>query len=588
MERYIPTGAGHAKSWQFLSTASFGQSVNASWQESNAPLVTGTAGLGTTLTSEKAGAVARGYDFYTPSGPSIKTYNSSLNSWDGIDDGVSLTTSIPVANKKGYMLFVRGDRSVQTSSTPANPVTLRTSGRLYSPGADAPPSSIVTAGKPEAVGNPYASSIDFTSLTGTSAGIDSKYYIWDPLLPGTSGFGYGGYQLLSSVNGWLPSPGGTINYPTGVPYKKIQSGQAFFVYATSGGTVNFAESNKINGSQLVYRQNDMPGRQFLRSCLYSQSGYLADGNVVAFDDAFTNAFDKDDAIQLQNPGERLGIFSNDRVLALEARHTVNISDTIFYALNNLVINSYQLRFAPENMDTRLNAYLVDRFTDTRTMISLRDSTFINFAVSSDIASGAPNRFFLVFKASQPVPVHITSLTAMRNSDKTVSVQWSVENAGDIEGFELEHSEDGRNFRKINTIMPQPVGGAIATYSNVDKAADLTSNFYRIKAISRGGEIQYSNIARVAALEIAGGIDIYPNPVTGKQINIRFIAQNQGTYHLQLVNELGQVVQEDPEYVTGSDFFKTLSLTNAITPGNYHLNITMPGANVIIRKKLIVQ
>ncbi|MEI2750099.1 MAG: hypothetical protein V9E88_15225 [Ferruginibacter sp.] len=82
---------------------------------------------------------ARGYDFYTPNGgSSIKTYNSTTNTWDGIDNGSTNTSALPIANKKGYMIFVRGDRSVQTSAAAATVTTLRTRGRIYSPGADVP------------------------------------------------------------------------------------------------------------------------------------------------------------------------------------------------------------------------------------------------------------------------------------------------------------------------------------------------------------------------------------------------------------------------------------------------------------------
>ena len=361
VERYIPTGVAHGKSWQLLAVPVSGpQSVNAAWQEGNSPLNVGTSGLGTTISSEKPGAVARGFDFFTAVGPSLKKYDPVTNKWVGIDDGSSNTSSIILPNKKGYMLLVRGDRSVQTSAAPANVTTLRTTGKLYSPGTDKPLSTNVGAGKFETVGNPYAAAIDFTSVLATSTNIDSKYYVWDPLLPNSNGFGLGGYQVLSSVNLWKPTPGGTINYPSNIPYTKIHSGQAFFVYATNAGTVDFSESNKTTGDNRGYRPADIAHRQFLRGYLQGMTGQATDGNVVAFDPAFNNGFDSDDALKIDNGTESFALRNGSHVLAVQARNLVASSDTLFYEIAHLNQQVYKLRFEPENVDSRLTAFFVDK------------------------------------------------------------------------------------------------------------------------------------------------------------------------------------------------------------------------------------
>jgi hypothetical protein len=576
VERFIPTGLSHGKSWQFLSAPAFGQTVNAAWQEGNAPLVTGTAGLGTTISSEKAGAVSRGYDFYTPAGPSIKTYNAASNNWEGIDDGVTPTGSMLLNSKKGYMLFVRGDRSVQASATPANEVTLRTGGKLYSPGTDAPPTSTVLLNSLGSVGNPYASSIDFTSLVSSSAGIDNKYYVWDPLLPGSNGFGLGGYQLLSSANLWMPVPGGTVNYPTGVPYTKIQSGQAFFVYSTPGGSVNFTENNKIAGSQQVFRQQAMSDTRFLRSWLYGQSGNLADGNVVAFDESFENGFDAEDAIKVENTGENFGIVANDKKLALDARGPVTPADTIQYSFSGLRMQPYLLKLAPTNMDMHgPAAFFVDRFNRTETPVSLTDSTFIAFSITNDPASADPKRFFIVFRSLQPVPVTIVSVTATRVR-KAVLVQWKVENELNIERYELEKSADGRLFAKTGSTSPVMNNGSSSIYQYNDEHPFDADNFYRIKAIGFDGRIQYSSIVKVAAIIKSEGISIYPNPIVGKVIHLYFNGQEAGEYAIRIANQLGEIIHRGVLSVNGTRASGTIKLGYEISKGNYQLLIVGPG------------
>ena len=261
VERYIPTGTPgpvtHGKSWQLLAIPVSGaQTVNAAWQESAAtPNANPNSGFGTQITGDVAGATGVGFDVYTPTGASMKIYNTSTGGFTGIAN----TYSLPIANQKGYMVFVRGDRSVTAYNQAAVPTVLRTKGKLFTTGADLPPATSVLADKFESIGNPYASSIDFIAITRTGA-VDNTYYVWDPLLAGT---GYGGYQTISAVTGWKPSPGGTVNYPGGIAVSSIHSGQAFFVHATGApGIVSFTEAAKISGSKIGFRTNDLSNGQF--------------------------------------------------------------------------------------------------------------------------------------------------------------------------------------------------------------------------------------------------------------------------------------------------------------------------------------
>jgi hypothetical protein len=189
VERYLPTGSGagqHGKSWQFLATPATGtQTIKEAWQEgamiANQNLV---SGYGTQITSNnggsQAGAEALGFDVYTPTGPSMKVF-SSLGVWNGVAN-----TNIPIYNPKGYMVFIRGDRSVTTFNAPATATTLRTRGKLFVPNSNPIPTSFIPAGKFEAIGNPHASAVDFSYFDKTDfPDVDNAFYVWDPLLVGT-------------------------------------------------------------------------------------------------------------------------------------------------------------------------------------------------------------------------------------------------------------------------------------------------------------------------------------------------------------------------------------------------------------------
>jgi hypothetical protein len=571
VERYVNLGlAGgqHAKSWQFLSTPTSGQSVKASWMENgNTP-----ANYGTQITG--AGGVAAGFDKYTAT-PSLKYYDYTTNNWIGITN-----TSNAVYNPNGYMLFVRGDRTVTAYDQPAVVTTLRTKGTLLT-GTQDP--IYVNSNSIESAGNPYASAIDFTKIT-KSASIDNKYYVWDPYLSGI--YGLGGYQTLSSTNNWQPVPGGTFPYPSSLSSSIIQSGQAFFVHSTNTtsviskeiNTITFTESCKSAATSLknFARKSDISkNRQFFRVSLYtgpSKADVIADGNAVAFDAEFSNNIDGDDALKFSNDGENFGLKRGGKILSIEAKAPLTAFDTIYYDMRNLAQRTYQLRFAPVNMQSAgLQAFLLDKFLNTSTPLSLSDSSFVNIAITANGASSAADRFKVVFRQMDALPVTFISTKAFQK-DLNVVVQWNVENESGIQQYEIEKSADGINFSKTG-IVPALNKGA-ANYEWTDEQPFEGNNYYRIQSVSRDGKINYTVIVKVLMGKITGNISVYPNPISDGFIRLQMSNQRAGVYRIKLTNSIGQVIIVSKIIHSENISTETIRVPRLAT-GIYHLEVIKP-------------
>ncbi len=596
VERYIPL---HPKAWQFLAVPTNGQSINAAWQEGNTPLSNAlNPGYGTIITSNVAGAVGLGFDIYTPSGPTMKTYNPATDGWDGV-----ASTSMQIANPKGYMFFVRGDRSVTVFNQAPTATTLRTTGQLFTVGADAPPSATVLPGKLESVGNPYASAIDFTLLTKPVT-IDDKFYVWDPLLTNNYN-GLGGYQTISLANGWKPIPGGTANYDVNTAYPTIQSGQAFFVYSTSGGgTLYFSEQAKVTGHETVNRESNLAGdRQFLRLSLYNgntAAAALSDGNVVAFDPAFSNGLDANDAFKLTNTSENMGIKRAGKTMALEAKAPVVGSDTVFYTFSNLKRQTYQLRFSPENMDSELTALLIDKFMNTTTAVSLTGNSAVDFTITTDPLSSAADRFYLIF--NRVIPAAITQIAGTHTARTTVKVDWVVAHESGIGHYEIQKSATGTSFSGINSTEAVN-NNSTASYSYTDVAAGTGTNYYRIKGVKLNGQLIYSAIVKVLPQKTgpdaprsftqnedketgSASISIYPNPVVGHKINLEFANQPLGEYNIELANKIGQVVYRKSVQLNSKTGIQQLQLGENVLPGNYQLKVISQTGEMTVKQVII--
>ncbi len=566
VERYIPN---HPKSWQFLSAPVKGSTVKDSWQEGNEPGENKKPGFGTQITSNLPGATSLGFDMSSAS-PSMKTYNSVTNQWEGIAD----TKNLLIENQKGYMIFIRGDRSVTGVNQASTATTLRASGRLYAPNEEVPKMIQIPANSFTSIGNPYASSIDFEKLV-LSGGVESAYYIWDSRLTtsGKSAYGYGAYRTVSG-NAVVPADG---IYADGNIIPKIQSGQAFFVHATEPGTLSFSESCKTNSSVSLFRTTDeftKPVAQ-LRANLYAileNERILIDGTLTQFDASYSNHLDNLDAPKIINSGENMSIISANTKLSIERRQMGLSNDTLSYCLEQLQFRDYILQFTGSRLEQYgKEALLKDNYSGTTIPISLSEPTEIHFSVNSSNATSLKDRFRVVFHAaSAPLSLNFILLKASRRNN-SILVEWKVENEKDISHYIIEKSDDGKRF-----ILFKEVQANGSSYSHTDNSPFAGSNYYRIKSVINGKET-FSEIVRINLPERESKISVYSTVLKKGIAILEFTNQPAGTYRLYLFNSSGQQIFIKEIIHPGGTAMHSISMSNP-AKGIYPLKIHCPDGN----------
>lgn len=557
IERYLK----NYKSWRFVAApvkAATSPSFTAAWREGGS---TASTGYGVQVT----GPSGTGLDEIT-SAYSIKWYNAATNNYVMVSN-----MNNAISNKEGYMVFVRGDRAVNTAGT-ATSTNLRIKGDIQTG------DQVYSAGGTKflSVGNPYPSAISAAALLSAAPSLAGSYYAWDPSIMGS--YNAGGYQVLSSLDGFEATVSGSALYPAGSQHPDIQSGQAFYLYNPTAGTVNFNITEAMKsaaGTVAVSRENSPADREFIRVKLYANDSTVADGNMVAFDDELSNDINGDDALKFTNSGENFGIARLGKKLSVEARSRIVTTDTIFYNMSNLRQQAYKLVVVPQNIaGPTLTAFMVDKYLNTQTTINLTDSNFIRFTVDASAASKAADRFMLVFrKVAGPLPVTIVSVSANRNTDKSIAVRWKVENEINMLKYEVERSSNGADFTGILSTAPVATNGGSASYLQNDKNPLAADNFYRIKATSLNGQVQYSSVVKVAGEKItAAVVSVYPNPVENKQMNISFVNQAKGRYNVELVSMSGQVTYKTTVTVNSSNFVETVYLDKNMAAGRYQLRV----------------
>jgi hypothetical protein len=577
VERYIPK---HSKAWQLLSIPTKGSTINQSWQEGNNPGMANNIkpGYGTTITSERQSWLTDGFDLFSSGGPSMKTWDAPENTWIGVP-----STKIEIANNKGYMLFVRGDRSVIAYDQAATATILRTRGKLYSPGLEAPKTVNVAPNSFTSVGNPFASSIDFSRLERTN--VDEAIYIWDPQLTTyPSAYGLGGYRTIKG-NSVVPSGG---NYTSTGDIPAIQSGQAFLVHNSTPaeGFISFPENCKVSENKPIFRQASFtePDAQ-LRGNLYVKhngSNTLVDGNLIQFDKKYSDSTNVHNAVKLTNSGENMGISNNGKILAIQFKPLPTARDTVSYHLSQMKQQQYLFEFIAAKLNgSGLEVYLEDNYLKTKTLINGSDTTQINFETNSMAGSYASSRFHIIFKAAEgPLPVKMTNVKAY-TKDKNIAIEWKAENETGMRKYIIEKSITGNNF--IPIIEKPSTNETHKVYYDLDLNPVNGYNFYRIKSVDVNDEIKYSEIVKVLFEPGKHSIIIYPNPVKDGIITLHLKNQPGGLYKARLFNSASQLIfYKEFNHTEGSS--NQSFLPNKFPSENiYYLEITKPDGSTVLEK-----
>jgi hypothetical protein len=551
-ERGLPTYTGLDYSTPAATTTSLAADTTA--------VITG--GFATQITG---GSAASGFDQSPNNNPSIKYYNAG--SWFG-PANINSTT---VNSQEGWMLFVRGDRrnfgQITNQYKTPTVTTLRPRGQIF-----IGRKSITSAGM-TVVGNPYASAVDYISMSRTGSGWPSfpTYYVWDPSLGGATGqgafvtFTWNGSVFL------MTSPYGAGSYDN----RYIPSGAAVMVdFPAGGGTLNFAETDKnTNNTTNAFRPSPLTNQLMtvLRTVNPDRSTYVSDGVLSLFNNGFTNAVDVDDAAKLSNFTENFGLAREGKILSVERRKTITEVDTIFYSIAKMQRKNYQFRFIMDNVEAPAStaAFLEDLYLKKKTPVSMQDTTDVDFSISIN-EEAAPDRFRLVFRRS----VVYTDVNAfVLKAD--IAVNWKVADELNLKNYVIERSADGNIFTAAGTVQAGGNSEIPVSYRWIDAAPQPGNYYYRIKSISNNGAVVYSDVVKVTIVKATPGLYVFPNPVTGNSIQLQMNDKPAGLYSIRLTNSLGQLLMNRVIIHAGGTATQKLIPGQALLSGAYNLEVTAP-------------
>lgn len=379
VERYMK----NKRSYRMVSSAvTTTSSIHDNWQEGATSSSDNPApGFGTHITGTTTDQM-NGFDATATGNASMFTVNVATQQFEAIGN----TNVNTLTAGEGYLLFVRGDRSIDLtdpSDNVSSSTVLRATGSLVI-GTNTQSFADASANNFVMFGNPYQSAVDINSVFAASTNVaPGFYYVYDPSL-GT----YGSYVTVDLSDGSNTAGSSANQY--------LQPGQAAQVKVTGPATVVFNESAKAPGMYTSTSANPMAANDMLTVQLYTTENFNNGGPVhdsfgIVFAEGNDNRITAADATKPMNFYENLGVNNNGTYLSIEHREMPEAGDEYGLYSAGYTKAEYTLKVVVDGLEAN-DFYLADHFTGTRILLEAGENSY-NFKVdANEPMSIATDRF----------------------------------------------------------------------------------------------------------------------------------------------------------------------------------------------------
>ena len=174
-----------------------------------------------------------------------------------------------------------------------------------------------------------------------------------------------------------------------------------------------------------------------------------------------------------------------------------------------------------------------------------------------------------FTTAGSIPVNLIDFKGKAENNQ-VKLNWRTATESNSNRFEVERSTDGRSFTKIAEVVAKGNSNSIQQYNSIDANPVNGINHYRLKIVNEDGGFTHSRVIHVSMNEKARGFDIYPNPISGNEINIVFTGDVNGKATIRVYDINGRLRINTQQMANSNN----LQLKHNLSPGMYIINITV--------------
>jgi hypothetical protein len=183
--------------------------------------------------------------------------------------------------------------------------------------------------------------------------------------------------------------------------------------------------------------------------------------------------------------------------SLDARPQVTTaSDTVrLYTGGTNGLHTFTFNSIPSN--TGINYYLKDNYLNSVTPI-IQNGVYSFNINSSNSATFGNNRFRIIIENTNVLPVTISKFTAQLNNQTQAVLNWTTATEKNSSRFEIEHSLDNVNFKKLDIVKAKGNSNVQVNYEYTDAGfVKGMVNYYRLKMIDIDNTYTYSTVRQLS-------------------------------------------------------------------------------------------
>jgi len=194
----------------------------------------------------------------------------------------------------------------------------------------------------------------------------------------------------------------------------------------------------------------------------------------------------------------------------------------------------------------------------------------NVNTTGDITSNSVSAFgsFTFASVDYMIPLQFLGITAMRKTNYNL-VEWRTASAVNTDHFDIERSENGRDFQKIgSTVGINSPSVLVHSFNDVQLVPGTL--WYRVRSVDIDGKYKLSSVVSVSDQQTNQSMYVLNNPARGS-IHLFAPDSYKGQCDYYITSTSGQMIQKGSVTVQGAGnvFIK---LDPHIVQGVYILNI----------------
>lgn len=182
-------------------------------------------------------------------------------------------------------------------------------------------------------------------------------------------------------------------------------------------------------------------------------------------------------------------------------------------------------------------------------------------------------------------IKLASFT-VKADGKQVKIEWVTASEQDNDRFDIERSNDGRNWKTVSTVKGSGNTTQTRSYQAFDKLPLKGINYYRIKQYDLDSKSLISEVRSVKMFtDINSLLSAYPNPAKSV-INFSVQSYSGNNVVATLTNSNGKVIHQETIKEIQADAKYKLNVRQQPAPGIYLLQLKGEGLSETI--KVVVQ